>query len=110
MSLRNLSKQTLDIAQELTSLGTQLFFNGPVGVQEQKINKPPTEFYGSFIGNLQSYNDGFPNREVDTIIEIRVYSASYYVIKTYRKGKPAKTEQRKTQEEAKEEILLALNS
>ncbi len=101
----SLSKQTLDIAQELTSLGSQLFFNGPVGVQEHKINKPSTEFYGSFIGILP-----FASRTVDTIIEIRVYSASYYVIKTYRKGKPVKTEQRKTQEEAKEEILLALNS
>jgi hypothetical protein len=110
MSLRNLSKQTLDIAQELTSLGTPLFFNGPVGVQEQKINKPPTEFFGSFIGNPQATPDDFPKGAVDAIIEIRVYSASYYVIKTYRKGKPVKTEQRKTQEEAKEEILLALNS
>ena len=106
----SLTAQSLAIAQELTNLGAQLFFKSPVEVQEQKINKPSTECYGSFIGTLQFAPDGFPTGAVDVIVEIRVYSASYYVIKTYRKGKPVKTEQRKTQEEAKEEILMALNS
>lgn len=101
----SLTTQSLAIAHELTSLGELLFFNSPVEVQEQKINKPSTEFYGSFIG-CPSPMSGV----VETIVEIRVYSATYYVIKAYKKGVAVKTEQKKTQEEAKEEILRALNS
>ena len=106
----SLNAQSLAIAQELTSLGVQLFFNSPVEVQEQKINKPSTEFYGSFISIHGVKPDGSPSGVFESIVEIRVYSATYYVIKTYKKGVAVKTEQKKTQEEAKEEILRALNS
>ena len=94
----SISQQSYEIAKDLSRLGPQLFFNSPVEVQEQKINKPATEFYGSFIGNQK------------VIIEIRVYSPTYYIVKVYRKGEAVKTDPLKTKEEVEFYVNSALGN
>jgi hypothetical protein len=81
---------------EITKLGVPTLLNGVFQVTETKIGKSPTHYAGSFMAR----------HDFQVLVEVRVYSATYVVLKLYRRGKAVETLREQTVEDAINKILI----
>jgi hypothetical protein len=84
---------TMAIASNLLGMGVPAFFQGPVTVEELRMN---AKDINGFEGGFCKSRDGL------VLIEVRVFSPTHIITKKYMKSNPVKTEQFNSEQEAEQ--------